>query len=56
MSTKVINKGKLGTENIIIVKNMRDYNNEPTSLKKAERASAFLKKHGLPKELTKKKK
>ena len=32
-----------------IVKKMRDYSQEPTFKKKAAKARAFLKKHGLPK-------
>jgi hypothetical protein len=32
-----------------IVKKMRDYSKEPTFKKKAAKAQAFLKKHGLPK-------
>lgn len=41
---------------IAVVKRMRDYSNEPTFKKKAEKAIAFLKKHGLPKAFTKKNK
>lgn len=41
---------------IIVVKKMRDYNSEPAFQKKAEKAIAFLKKHGFPKTFTKKKK
>lgn len=36
---------------IPIDKNRRDYNNDPYFVKKAEEASAFLKKHGLPEEV-----
>jgi hypothetical protein len=35
---------------------MKDYNREPAFKKKAERAVALLKKHGLPKDFTKKSK
>ncbi len=35
---------------------MRSYNNEPVFKKKAEKAVAFLKKHELPKAVSKKKK
>lgn len=42
--------------NIIVVKEMRDYSNDPFVIKKAEKAAAFLEKHPLPKELTKTKK
>lgn len=34
--------------NIKVVKNMRDYSNDPTVKKSANDAIAFLKKHGLP--------
>ncbi|MBL0742731.1 hypothetical protein [Chryseolinea lacunae] len=33
----------------VIVKNMRDYSNDPFVLKKAKAAQEFLTKHGLPK-------
>ena len=46
---------KVNTEEIIIVKKMRDYSKEPAFVKKAEEAKAFLKKHGLPKAFSKKK-
>jgi hypothetical protein len=39
---------KLDTSEIKVVRNMRDYSNEPYFIKKAERAKAFLKKNGLP--------
>jgi hypothetical protein len=41
---------------IAVVKKMRDYSKEPVFNKKAEKAIAFLKKYGLPKPFTKKKK
>ena len=41
---------------IAVVNKMRDYKKEPVFKKKAEKAIAFLKKHGLPKTFTKKKK
>jgi len=41
--------------NITVVKNMRDYSNEPVFVKKAERATEFLKKHPLPEEFLKQK-
>lgn len=40
--------------NITVVKNMRDYSNDPLVIEKAEKATAFLKKHGLPKSVKKK--
>lgn len=44
------------TNSITVVKKMRDYSNEPAFKKKAEKATEFLKKHGLPKAFEKKKK
>ena len=41
---------------ITVKKKMRDYSNEPYFVKKAEKATAFLKKHGLPKSISKKSK
>jgi hypothetical protein len=41
---------------IAVVKKMRDYSKEPVFKKKAEKAISFLKKRGLPKDFTKKKK
>jgi hypothetical protein len=41
---------------ITVVKNMRDYSNDPFVLKKAEKAKAAIKKYGLPKSFTKKNK
>jgi len=38
---------------IIVKKGGRDYSNDPFFIKKAEKASASLKKYGLPKELQK---
>jgi hypothetical protein len=40
---------KKGTSTITIDPNMRDYRNDPFILKKAEKARAFIEKHGLPK-------
>jgi hypothetical protein len=39
--------------NITVVKNMKDYSNDPLVIEKGEKASTFLKKHPLPKEFTK---
>lgn len=41
---------------IAVVKKMKDYSKEPVFKKKAEKAITFLKKHGLPRSFTKKKK
>lgn len=38
--------------NITIVKEMRDYSNDPVFKKQVEEAKAFLKEHGLPKSYT----
>lgn len=40
--------------NVAVVKKMKDYSKEPAFKKKAEKATAFLKKNGLPKSFTKK--
>lgn len=53
MAKKAIIKDK---PEIAIKKDMRDYSNEPYFVKKAEKATAFLNKHGLPKDFTKEKK
>ena len=44
---------KMNTKEIIVVRKMRDYSNEPLFQKKAEKAASFLKKHGLPKAFAK---
>jgi len=54
MPTVALKKGK--ANDTTVVKKMRDYSNEPVFKKKAEKATEFLKKHGLPKTFTKKKK
>jgi hypothetical protein len=41
---------------ITVVEAMRDYSIEPVFKKKADKAIAFLKKHGIPKTNTRKKK
>lgn len=40
---------------ITVDPNMRDYNKDPYFIKKAEKARAFIEKHGLPKKEQKKK-
>ena len=52
MTTAAIKNRK--TNNVTIVKKMRDYSNEPAFKKKAEDAVKFLKKHGVPKSFKKK--
>ena len=54
MATSGSNKEEL--KEIVEVKNMRDCSNEPFFKKKAESDAAFIKKHGLPKTIRKKKK
>jgi hypothetical protein len=53
MPVVALKKGK--SDDVTIIKKMRDYSNEPTFKKKAENAILFLKKHELPKEFKKKK-
>jgi hypothetical protein len=38
---------------VVVNKNMKDLSNDPFFVKKAKAAEAFLKKHGLPAELSK---
>ena len=49
-----VSKKKSQSDNIIIVKKMRDYSNDPFFKKKAEEARVFLKKHPLPESFKKK--
>jgi hypothetical protein len=51
MAGKTVNKN---TAEIPVKKDMRDYSNDPYFVKKAEKATAFLKKNGLPKDFQKK--
>ena len=44
------------SSNVTVVKKLKDYSKQPAFKKKAEKAIAFLKKHGLPKAFTKKSK
>ncbi|NML23258.1 hypothetical protein HHL16_20435 [Pseudoflavitalea sp. G-6-1-2] len=53
MSTAAVKKGRM--DEVIVVKKMRDYSNDPAFKKKAEEAKAFIKKHGLPDTFSKKK-
>jgi hypothetical protein len=46
MRTTASKKSKQGE--MIIVKKMKDYSNDPVFRKKAEDAINFIKKHGLP--------
>jgi len=54
MPTSVLKNDK--EAKIAVVKKMRNYSEEPVFKKKAEKATAFIKKHGLPKTTSKKKK
>ena len=40
---------------VTVVKKIRDYSQDPFIKKKAERAKAFIKKHGLPEDFKKSK-
>jgi hypothetical protein len=44
------------SSNVTVVKKLKDYSKQPAFKKKAEKAIAFLKKHGLPNAFTKKSK
>ncbi len=48
-------KKKINTSNIIVVKELRDYSDDPYLKKKEEDVRAFLKKNGFPKFAEKKK-
>lgn len=54
MPSTAVKKDK--SSDVTVVKRMRDYSDEPAFKKKAEKAASFLKKHGLPKSITKKSK
>jgi hypothetical protein len=41
-------KKKPNSKGVIVVKNMRDYSNDPYFIKKAEKAKATIEKYGLP--------
>ncbi len=55
MASVAVKKDK-ATNNVAIVKKMKDYSKEPAFKKKAADAIAFIKKHGLPKAFKKKSK
>lgn len=42
-----IDKKEAELPDVIVVKEMRDYSKDPTFVKRAEEAKAYLKKHGL---------
>ena len=50
-----VEANKQKSDNITVVKKMRDYSQDPAFQKKKEKAAAFLKKHGLPKSFSKSK-
>jgi hypothetical protein len=49
-STNKTNKSRV----VVVDKKMKDYSKNPYFVKKTEEANAFLRKHGLPKDLPKK--
>ena len=49
-------KKKEKKSNVTVIKKLRDYSEDSTFKKKAASATAFLKKHGLPKRAKKKSK
>ena len=55
MPAIAIKKDKLPNLKIEVDRKMRDYSNEPTFVKKAKKAAAFLKANGLPKSFKKRK-
>jgi len=46
---------KQKSNEIAVEKKMKDYSNEPSFKKKADKAMIFIKKHGLPKAFSEKK-
>ncbi len=54
MPAIVLDKEKAKKLDVTVKKNMRDYSKDPFFVEKAEKAIAFLKKHGLPKAIKKK--
>lgn len=52
MANNAVKKNKL---RIIVKKDMYDYSNDPYFVEKAEKATAFLKKNGLPEAIKKNK-
>ena len=53
MKTSSSNKTKK-TNTGVVDKKIKDYGQHPFFVKKTEEANAFIRKHGLPKELAKK--
>jgi hypothetical protein len=47
-------EAKEKASNVMMVKKIRDYSEESVFKKKAEKAMAFIKKHGIPKSFKKK--
>jgi hypothetical protein len=52
----MVGKTNKSKSRIPVKKDMRDYSNDPNVIASAERATAFLKKHGLPEPLRNKSK
>jgi hypothetical protein len=49
-----IPSNKFKSDNVVVVKKMKDYSKDPFFRKKAEEAMTFLKKYGLPDSFKKK--
>jgi hypothetical protein len=50
-----ISLNKKFNADVVVDKNIQDHGNDPAVQQKAKKAVAFLKKHGAPKSLSKKK-
>jgi hypothetical protein len=50
-----VNTNKKFTIDVVVDKSIQDQGNDPAVQEKAKKAVAFLKKHGVPKSLSKKK-
>ena len=50
----IATSNKNNKTDIVVVKKVKNYNNEPVFKKKAEKAKAILNKHGLPDSFRKK--
>jgi len=54
MSGKTLDKSGLRNINITEVSDMRDHSKDPVFIEKNKKATTFLLKHGLPKDVEKK--
>ena len=50
-----VSTSKKFTMDVVVDKSIQDHGNDPAIQEKAKKATAFLKKHGVPKSLSKKK-